>query len=156
VRMRWIRNGGVAAVPASLLSRLPRPPSVAIRSRYVVAGCRRAGVAAARRAWPIAVRIPTLCVSWLAMLACLLAYSVIMVVSSGVYSARVAWADRFLVLTPIVVAWRHRSYTIVPLRSTYRAAGDVAASASHYRPAVARCAGIALLAVLLGWLVAHA
>jgi hypothetical protein len=128
--MRRTRKRGAAVVPGLLVSRVPHSQSVTTWSGHAAAG--------------------------VATLAGLLAYSVLMVVSTGAYCVRVAWADRSLVVTPLLILWRQRSAAVVPMRLTRRVAGGATASLSPYRPALARYLALALLAVLVGWLVAHA
>jgi hypothetical protein len=142
--MRWLPTAAVAAA------------SIASGRRSVRAASRSVGVFATRRAWPLIRSLASLLGDSLVMLATLLGYAVIMVVSAGVYSVRVAWADRFVVVTPLLLGWQHRSYVGTPLRFTQREVGGAAAYVSQYRSTLTRSVGVASLAVLLGWIVAHA
>jgi hypothetical protein len=130
--------------------------SIASGKQNVRAASRSVGVFATRRAWPLMRGLASLLGDSLVMLATLLGYAVIMVVSAGVYSVRVAWADRFVVVTPLLRGWQHRSYVGAPLRFTHREVGGAAAYVSQYRSTLTRSVAVTSLAVLLGWIVAHA
>jgi hypothetical protein len=113
------------------------------------------GILVAKQVVPLVSRLASICTFWFTGLAGLLAYSVILVVSSGVYSVRVIWADRVAFVRPFAGVRRHRPFSASPLRRTRMGAGTLAASLVPNRRVVAAYVGIALLAFLLGWLVAH-
>jgi len=142
----------VVAVARLCLSWLAILARLLAYSVIIVVG---SGILVAKQVVPLVSRLASVCALWVTGLAGLLAYSIILVLSSGVYFVRVIWADRVVVVRPFAGVRRHGPFSASPVRRPRIGAGTLAASLLPNRRVVAAYVGIALLAFLLGWLVAH-
>ena len=80
--------------------------------------------------------------SWLLLLARLLAFSVLLVASSAEYSVRFAWAARPLLISPFVVASRNHRPAALRLHLTHRPIAHFPTYRGSYRPVIAKYVGI--------------